>query len=291
MSVNGLLARIADAAIMRDDEKASVARSVETLKGRIKAHFAGQVADCFVFGSYSRGTNLTRAMDENSDVDVMVVFSDGSSQPQTYLDRLRRFAQACYSTSEIEQSSPTIVLSLNHIRFELVPAINNWGSLKIPAKASDLANWQETDPHGFTEKLTAANKARNSLIKPLARVMKYWNARAGHPFESYALEKVVVEQDYSNISLARSFLGDLFMPERERAYWNWTAPPVRSPQLRDYFYAVVKDLTLGWWAAQWRKDAISRLQTAVSKAKEWDVSGRYDTSADDELKWVLPAPD
>jgi len=56
----------------------------------------------------------------------MVIFNiyDGQGKPQTYLDRLRELAEVKYSTSEISQSNPTIVLALNHIKFELVPAVN-----------------------------------------------------------------------------------------------------------------------------------------------------------------------
>src|SRR5690606_40140815 len=58
----------------------------------------------------SRGTILPRSMDEQSDIDYMVVFSDGSATPQTYLNRLKTFVEKRYGSSEIYQSSPTIVL-------------------------------------------------------------------------------------------------------------------------------------------------------------------------------------
>ena len=89
-------------------------------------------------------------MDANSDVDYMFVFKNDWSKPQTFLNRIRRFVEQCYSTSEIAQSNPTIVLNLNHIRFELVPAVQGlFGNLQIPAKASDYNEWLGTDPTGF----------------------------------------------------------------------------------------------------------------------------------------------
>ena len=132
-------------------------------------------------------------MDANSDVDYMIVIADSSFRPHTYLDRLRRFVECYYSRSEISQSNPTIVLSLNHFRFELVPAIDDWISgLQIPAKASDFQNWVETDPTGFNQELTKANKSHDYLIKPLIRVVKYWNSKNGYPFDSYLLEQDIV---------------------------------------------------------------------------------------------------
>ncbi|MCP2775197.1 SMODS domain-containing nucleotidyltransferase, partial [Salmonella enterica] len=91
------------------------------------------------------------------------------------LDRLRRFAELRYASSEVAQSHPTVALELNHIRFELVPALKSWFSgLQIPAKGSDYQSWQDTDPNGFNEKLVNANQANANLIKPLVRIMKYW---------------------------------------------------------------------------------------------------------------------
>src|SRR5690606_4429952 len=101
---------------------------------------------------------------------------------QSYLDRLRRFAEAQYSRSEVAQSHPTVVLNLNHIRFELVPAIKDWfGGLQIPRRSSGFQTWQDTDPHGFSQALTNTNKSHANLIKPLIRALKVWNVKANYP--------------------------------------------------------------------------------------------------------------
>ena len=58
-------------------------------------------------------------------MDIMLVMDDDGATPQTYLDRVRRAVEAKYSTSDIKQSSPTIVLQMNHIKFEITPAIHS----------------------------------------------------------------------------------------------------------------------------------------------------------------------
>ena len=106
----------------------------------------------------------------------MIVFNtsvDGIKKPQTYLDRLRIFANKKYATSEIFQSHPTIVLSLNHINFELVPAIYNY-SYQIPSPASSWSEWLATDRAGTNQALLDKNKTENYQIKPLVRLIKYW---------------------------------------------------------------------------------------------------------------------
>ena len=129
MTVNSYLTYLANSSIIKKTEQANIQRSVFTLRIKLKKYFGPAISRQLIFGSYSRGTILPRTMDVNSDVDYMIVFSDSSAKPQTYLDRVREFAETYYTRSEIFQSNPTIVLSLNHIRFELVPAIGGswWG--------------------------------------------------------------------------------------------------------------------------------------------------------------------
>ncbi|MEW8228434.1 MAG: nucleotidyltransferase domain-containing protein, partial [Candidatus Thiodiazotropha endolucinida] len=197
MTVNSYLTNLANASIIRDQEKAGIQRSINTISERLRRHFGGDINRSVIFGSYSRGTILPRHMDQRSDIDYMVVFAESNHQPQTYLNRLRRFVETYYARSEIAQSNPTIVLSLNHIRFELVPAIDDWfNGLRIPAKASSFSNWIDTDPTGFNQELINKNQSHYNLIKPLVRIMKYWNAQNRYPYDSYELEQLIVGHGY-----------------------------------------------------------------------------------------------
>lgn len=137
MSVNTHLTDLASNLVLSDSEKSSISASITTLESRLDAYFGSNITERFQFGSNTRGTILPRKADSNSDIDYMVVFdtSDGQKKPQAYLDRLKKFSETKYSTSEISQSNPTIVLSLNHTKFELVPALNNYG-YQIPSPAS-----------------------------------------------------------------------------------------------------------------------------------------------------------
>lgn len=264
MSVNTYLTDLASAAIINDIEKTSIQKSIGVLQTRLDSYFGPDVTDHFIFGSYSRGTILPRDMDEHSDVDYMVVFSDTSSRPQTYLDRLRRFVENSYPTSAIAQSNPTIVLSLNHIHFELVPTINSWFSgLKIPAKASDSQDWIDTDPTGFNDNLTKANQAHNNLIKPLVRLVKYWNALNRYPFESYSLEQDIVGHGF----FFRGLMG--------------------GGQLKDYFYDYIGSMNAGWYAPKWKQEAVERAKRIVAEAITLEKQG-YPVHAENKIMQLLP---
>ena len=137
---------------LSDNEKSSINTSIDTLKTRLKSYFSNQISEVLVFGSYKRHTNLTRKADNSSDVDIMVVFTDDSCKPQTYLNKLKAYVDYGYSTSEIYQSNPCIVLELNHIKFELTQALLYYGTTyKIPDKASSYQDWLATQPFELDE--------------------------------------------------------------------------------------------------------------------------------------------
>lgn len=264
MTINSYLTNLAEQAILRDAEKASVQRSVATLQTRLNEHFGTTVSDHVIFGSFSRGTILPRSMDAHSDVDYMVVFSDAGLQPQSYLDRLRRFAEASYSRSEVAQAHPTVALDLNHIRFELVPAVRDWwNGLQIPGKGQGYQSWQQTDPNGFNSTLSAVNQANANLVKPLVRVMKYWNAAANYPFESYELEQKIAGHSFGFLNF------------------------FSSPQLGRYFTSFVEELDVGWSAPQWKKEAVARLKDLVRQASALEQAGQS-AQADAIIAKLLP---
>ncbi len=269
MSAASHLRRITDAAVLRDAEKASVERSLAALRSRLRAHFGDGrsatklVKRHFSFGSYTRGTILPRSMDAQSDVDYMVVFEDTDAKPQTYLDRLRRFVEGNYPRADVAQSHPTIVLELDHIRFELVPAIETfWSGIQIPGKGSFFDEWITTTPNEFNAKLTAKNKNNENLIKPLARVLKYWNARNNYPFESFKLEQMVVD----HVSIEAAFFGgDLW----KRFAW------------------FIDDLSASWSDPAYKKTAIERAKEAVAEVRRLADRGE-ESDVEAELKRLLP---
>ncbi len=135
-------------------------------------------------------------MDEWSDIDEMVVFSDGSAIPQTYLSRLKAFVERlrCYGLSEVDQSSPRSVLELNDITFDLVAVTKiGFGELQIP---NGSGGWMSTNPNDFNAMREARNKDIGALIKPTIRLMKYWNVASGFLFDSFALESWICGQGF-----------------------------------------------------------------------------------------------
>lgn len=180
------------------EEAESIETSISAIERRLDQYFGDKKQKGIQFGSSTRGTMLPRSADPESDIDYMIVFKDGGDyKPQTLMDRLRRFAKKYYKRSEIRQSRPTVVLELNHLMFDLVPAYKNFlGTLKIPAPNSSFEEWTSTDPEEFKDTLQRRNKQSGWVLKRVVRLIKYWNARRGYIYISYNLENKVVNKTY-----------------------------------------------------------------------------------------------
>ncbi|MBF0098411.1 MAG: hypothetical protein HQM04_15285, partial [Magnetococcales bacterium] len=146
MSVLSYLEGRASQAVLQQTEKDSIERSIKTLRARLDSNLGEKISEQIQFGSSTRGTILPRRMDSESDIDYMVRFNDSQYTPQTYLNWLKRFALSSYSKSEVLQSNPVIVLELNHIKFELVPAVLIGGVLKITSLPTSLQTKRSGGP-------------------------------------------------------------------------------------------------------------------------------------------------
>lgn len=199
MSLNTYLSALASSLVLSDSEKDKITTSISTIKNRLSLYFCN-IEEKKVFGSYSRTTILPRKADSSSDIDLMVVFSNPYGyKPQTFLNKLRDFVEHWYSSSEIYQSSPTIVLELHHIKFELVPAYMIGSSYYIPNGPSE---WMYTDPDGLADKMLAANASNGYKLKPVIRLLKHWNIQKNYRgLSSYQLESHLTSRlQYSYIS-------------------------------------------------------------------------------------------
>jgi|ThiBio_1000_plan_1041568.scaffolds.fasta_scaffold00452_30 hypothetical protein len=255
MSVITYLERRASNAVLSAIEQISINRSIDTIKNRLNNYFGTELKDHFRFGSSTRGTILPRSMDGASDIDYMVVFKDDGYTPQTYLDRIKRFADFYYASSEIKQSSPTIVLLLNHIRFDLVPALSNWPfGYRIPDGSS---GWRDTDPNDFNARLTAKNNAELFMIKPTIRLAKFWNAESGSIYDSYSFEKFIVERDFFDCR-----------------------------NVRDYLFKIINSLSSSN-NVQWKKDEIERAKRIITQVRAYERAD-MSSAAEAEVKKLIP---
>ena len=173
-TVNGYLTSLQSDLYVNGTEREKIKTSIDTIYTRLGLYFGKQehnvhrIIDKEIFGSYSRDTMLSRKYDDNSDIDLLIVFEDSSKYtPQACLNWLKGFAEYWYQSSLIKQSLPTI--------FELVPAYRDYsGNLYI---ARDASNWQYTNPKDLNNRMNKLNGTTDFEFKRMIRIIKYWNVK------------------------------------------------------------------------------------------------------------------
>lgn len=116
--------------------------------------------------------------------------------PETYRKRILKILTDAYPNSISKKDFPTVKLVLNHIRFDIVPAYTEkktFGGKQyfIPARAND---WRSTVPNDINFSLTSKNKNYGgNIIRNTIRLCKHWNAMQGYPFQSYLMEKDILD--------------------------------------------------------------------------------------------------
>lgn len=255
MSVKSYLEDLAVRAIVKysnRDEKKKIDNSISVIYQRLEEYDEddedknrydeddedkNRIDSYFIFGSYKRGTIISREFDDNSDIDIMVVFSNNNHTPQTYLNYLKDFAKSKYPTSLHKQSFPAVVLELNHIKFDLVPAIiDDQGKYKIPSKDTK-SGWITTNPNDLDGELV-----NNQNLRRLVRVAKIWNAKQ-EIYESYKLEKWIVQ----NKNIFR-----------------------RNLNLDKLFYKFCEQLPINLDLPEYKQKTVERLQAAAKKAEHFN---------------------
>lgn len=192
-------------------ERNRIKASVSTIETRLHTFFGDKIESIEIFGSFTRDTILPRKYDDKSDVDILIIFDTENYpelEPSTYRNNLRAFANHWYSTSISKKNFPSIVIELQRLMFDLVPAIEKSGfwhgdRLLIPDRNR---KWMVTEPFSFSQELTEANTNYGSVVKPIIRLLKFWNGKAaGYPFPSFELEQLIAEMDFSNDDIQSGF--------------------------------------------------------------------------------------
>lgn len=196
------LTELAQKLKLTTSEAEGIQTSVTTIINKLKDHFKDDgLKEVFAFGSYDRNTLLTRKADTESDVDILIVFEEKRWEVQTYLNKLKQFAETNYPRSEAYQAHPTITIELLKIKFELVPCIYKEefledGKYLIPNPGKTEFEWIKTEPLSLKNKINHYNKTRPVLID-LILLYKHWNIQNGRLYSTFTVETFLLEHfDY-----------------------------------------------------------------------------------------------
>jgi predicted nucleotidyltransferase len=229
-SINSILVDSANRFYINNDSSESIKidKSVDALKFKMIQYFELTPNSIVEFGSYKRGTILPRQFDENSDIDLMINFGnkDQILAPGTYRNKLISFCSNFYKFSRVYKSSPTVVLELDHIKYDLVPACITQISIYNPVKyfiPENDSNWMETNPVEFNSELIRVNGVHGFNIKKVIRLIKAWNAKVNYPLNSFELEKEITRHQFLGCYNLQDYFFSAIDSITEYRYNNVTA--------------------------------------------------------------------
>lgn len=192
-------------------EKPKIDTSLNSIKKKLKLEFGDRILSIEVFGSFKRKTILPRFYDRKSDIDLLIVFDHENINvnPSTYRKHLHDFAAEYYPNSVSYKSKPSIVIELNHINYDLVPAYVREEGFFFPTDEVYIpkndTEWMHTDIHGFSEKLEKKNERYQFNVKRIIRLLKAWNAKVNYPISSYYLEQLIADMNFSGDTIESGF--------------------------------------------------------------------------------------
>jgi len=201
MNLNSKLTNFAQKELVlgyNDSERDRINSSLSQLEKVIRDRHSGEIKEIIRFGSWSRNTILPRQYDKESDVDLLVVFNTSNVKysPGTYRNKLSATIKAAYPYSISTKDFPAVKLELNHIMFDIVPAyteqyIIGGKSHYIPGSGD---SWRTTTPNDINADLSSKNQSYGeNIVRNVIRLCKHWNASANYPFESYLMEKQIID--------------------------------------------------------------------------------------------------
>jgi predicted nucleotidyltransferase len=180
-------------------ERDRINASLMQLEKVLIAQLGNQIIEIIRFGSYTRNLILPRKYDPQSDVDLMVVFYTGNGRktPGTYRKTLHDILEKAYPKSISKKDFPAVKLELNHIMFDIVPAYSERGYFSSNPKyliPGPNDGWRETEPNDINGMLKEMNSYYgDGTLRNVIRLCKHWNATARYPFESYLMEKKIID--------------------------------------------------------------------------------------------------
>lgn len=199
MNINSKLTAFAQEELVlshNEPEREKINNSLSQLERVLKNKLGDEIKEFIRFGSYTRNTILPRKYDPYSDVDLMVVFNTryGKKTPGTYRANLLNTITAAYPNSISKKDFPVVKLELNHIMFDIVPAYSDeifYKSYYIPGKND---NWRITVPNDLNNSLSQKNQSYgDNIVRNVIRLCKHWNASYNYPYESYLMEKGIID--------------------------------------------------------------------------------------------------
>lgn len=180
-----------------DRQEENIKASLSNIEGNLKKTDNDlNVERTFTNGSYERDT-IIRPLD---DIDLFAVLKKdlwkdeygNLPKPQNVLTRIKNYLNSLNDYKDkVKQDRPCVTIELSDKNFDILPSFSQeGGGYLIPNY--DLATWTFTYPEQLTTNLDNVHRLRNYKIKPVVKVVKYWNRENDKLVPSYHIEETAI---------------------------------------------------------------------------------------------------
>ncbi len=175
---------------LTSDQSTTAAARSKGLKDFINNTFT-MAEQAFTIGSYRRGTLIRpeRDIDLFAPLDYQTYKGRYDNASRAFLYFIRDKLNDGYSKTKTSSREVAVLLDFSVIRADVVPAFNRkGGGYFIP---NGKNGWQATNPPFHTRLINNRDNELENRLKPLIRLMKFWNISNGGHLRSFHVELMV----------------------------------------------------------------------------------------------------
>ena len=139
-------------------------------------------------GSYAR-SSIIRV---ERDIDILVPLSyphykdTYNHDPQAFLYMVRDALNTKFGSTTVSSKKVAVKLDFSTIAVDVVPCFKRQGGGYLMPSGS--GNWKATNPPFHTNLMKEANVQHSDKLRPLVKLMKFWNITNGHHLSSLHVE-------------------------------------------------------------------------------------------------------
>jgi hypothetical protein len=260
-----------------ESETAAAKSHRESIEARLRKDFG--LLRLFRIGSFGNGTSISGC----SDVDYLASLqANYYSVNSTYsLGKVRNSLADRFWNTDIRVNCPAVVIPFgnrNSERHEIVPgdladASGDFKAYRIPDCAG---GWMKVSPEAHIHYVNEVNNKLSGKVKPLIRFIKAWKYFRDVPISSFYLEMRVAK--YATTESAIIYYMDI--QRVLKMLWDNQLAAIQDPMGVSGYISACKTEAL-------RKDALSRLETALTRATTAIEAVKKEKTSDAFDAWRL----
>lgn len=189
-------------------ERAAIENFFATVVEALMNHFRFNIERCIPIGEFARETVLRHTIDKKTSIQLMILFQNDEYYENFSLmkQEMEQCISSSFSLSDDEMKQLRIPMKFGAI--QLVPSIVVDSDLGSNLFISSLKHdkWIQSNPLEFDEKINNKNNETSFLLKPIIRLLKYWNSTHGRYFSTETIELFAANRISNSDSLHTELL-------------------------------------------------------------------------------------